>query len=220
MNLKLIGTAYQIWANDNGGKFPASQSVANGGWSDLLTNRDQGPNCWTNYAVMANELGRSKRILVCPTDPRWEPVWDSTRGSAGADVNADSASFIVADTATSYFVGVSANPSDPKTLIGGDRNLGLANREPVSDYGFSPDSGTGSDVAAETNSESGPLAWSMKMHSAGDAAGSGNVVFADGSVQQMTSADFRRDCQPCAGLTTNWPAGVAPKTPSFRIIFP
>src|SRR5665213_2918548 len=43
-NLKQVGVAYQIWANDNGGKFPASQLIANGGWSDLLTNDNQGPN--------------------------------------------------------------------------------------------------------------------------------------------------------------------------------
>jgi len=35
-NLKQIGTAYRIWANDNGDKFPASQTVALGGWHDYV----------------------------------------------------------------------------------------------------------------------------------------------------------------------------------------
>src|ERR1035441_4688988 len=50
-NLKQIGTAYRIWENDNGDLFPALQSVVKGGWSDFLTNANQGFLCWTNYAI-------------------------------------------------------------------------------------------------------------------------------------------------------------------------
>src|SRR5271154_7114699 len=37
-NLKEVGTAYRIWSNDNGDKFPAQQTVALGGWSDYVAN--------------------------------------------------------------------------------------------------------------------------------------------------------------------------------------
>jgi competence protein ComGC len=46
--LREIGVAYRIWADDHKGRFPASESVSNGGWKELLTNADQGAICWTN----------------------------------------------------------------------------------------------------------------------------------------------------------------------------
>lgn len=42
-NLKEVGTAYRIWANDNGDRFPAQQSVSLGGCQDFYTlNSSQG----------------------------------------------------------------------------------------------------------------------------------------------------------------------------------
>ncbi len=69
-HLKEIGTAYRIWAGDNGDLVPSQQSVANGGWKDLLTNANQGSICWTNYAIIANELGQSTKLVVCSSDGR------------------------------------------------------------------------------------------------------------------------------------------------------
>lgn len=212
-NFRQIGTGYRIWANDHNDRFPASESAAKGGWKDLLTNSDQGPNCWTNYAIMANELGFSPKLLACPTDERWELAWDSFTN--GMPTN----TFIENNSTLSYFVGVSANSSNPRSLLGGDRNLG-AGTEPSPDYGFSPKDGKGNDVAIQTNSSLGPVSWSSKMHSTQHRAGVGNILLGDGSCQQVTSADFRKNCQPAAGETTNWPAGHVPSSPSFRVVFP
>jgi competence protein ComGC len=204
-NLKEIGTAYRIWAGDNNDLFPASQSMTNGGWRELLTNADQGFRCSTNFAIMADEMGQSPRIIVCPSDVR-EP--------------ANSFSDLVSNTNLSYFVGVSANyDAQSQWLLGGDRNLG-AGTEPDRNCGFSPESGQGNDVAIQTNSKSGPVCWSLKLHSRGTSAGAGNILMADESVQQITSASFRSNCQPNAGQTTNWPVGHAPASPSIRVLFP
>src|ERR1022692_1613162 len=35
-NLKQVGTAYRLWANDNGDRYPAAQTAALGGWQDLV----------------------------------------------------------------------------------------------------------------------------------------------------------------------------------------
>jgi type II secretory pathway pseudopilin PulG len=35
-NLKEIGEAYRLWANDNGDLWPFQQTISNGGWADLL----------------------------------------------------------------------------------------------------------------------------------------------------------------------------------------
>ncbi len=202
-NLKQIGTAYRVWANEYNDHFPASQSVANGGWREVLTNADQGLLCWTNYAIMANELGQTAKILVCPSDER-KPA-DTFTNFANANL--------------SYFVGVSANDSEPQSLLGGDRNLG-AGTEPGRDYGFSPENGQGNDVAIPIKTRDGPVCWSLKMHSVGRSEGAGNILLGDGSVQQVGTLLLRTNWQPHFNPTTNWPAGYAPSSPSIRVLFP
>jgi competence protein ComGC len=202
-NLKQIGTAYRIWSNDHGERYSASQSANKGGWSDFLANADQGYLCWTNYAIMANELGRSPHVLACPSDERKPSETFAKFGN----------------TNLSYFVGVSAELSQPESLLGGDRNLG-GGTKPDPEYGFSPEIGRGNDVAIQTNSQAGPVCWSLKMHSPGNTNGGGNLLLGDGSAQEVNTFSFRSNWQPFFGQTTNWPAGHAPSSPSIRVLFP
>ena len=168
-NLKQLGTAYRIWANDNGDVFPAFAPLTNGGWSNLLYLTNAGSYAWTNYGVMANEIGQSPRVLLCPADER-KP--------------AHSFSDLYSNTNISYFVGVTANDTYPQSLLGGDRNLGPGTT-PDPEYGFSPTNGKGNDVVIN-----GPVCWSLKMHSRGNDAGAGNILLGDGSSQQVTSGSL------------------------------
>jgi hypothetical protein len=202
-NLKQIGTAYRIWPSAQDELFPAEQRVANGAWKEILASANQGFLCWTNYAIMANELGQVPKLLVCPADER-----------EAADTFSN-----LANINLSYFVGASAEVSQPQSVQGGDRNLG-AGTKPDRDYGFSPESGRGNDVAIQTNSQTGPVCWSLKMHSRGNFDGAGNILLGDGSVQEVSTSSFQTNWQPVAGLTTNWPAGHVPSSPSFRVLFP
>jgi prepilin-type processing-associated H-X9-DG protein len=203
-NLKEIGTAYRLWAGDNGDLVPAQQAVAKGGWADLLTNANQGAICWTNYVIMANELGQAPKLLIC----RYEE-----RTAADAFTNK------LDNSNLSYFVGVSANDLQPQSIAGGDRNLGPG-LFPTNDYGYSPKNGKGNDVAIPTNSSKGPVSWSLKIHSRGNASGAGNILFGDGSVLQVSTASFNQQWLPNANPTTNWPAGHVPANPSIRLVFP
>ena len=131
-NLKQLGTAYHLWADDHNGRFPASASVTNDGWMEFLTNADQGFRCWTNFAIMKYELGQSPLIIVCPSDerrPRGEGFFGSSENGRGF---ADSECNLM----VSYFVGVSANLGNPQSLLASDRNIenGV---EPAEDYGYS-----------------------------------------------------------------------------------
>jgi hypothetical protein len=119
-------------------------------------------------------LGQSPKILCCPADDR-EPATNF-----GAD--------FTDNTHLSYFVGVSADDSDPQSILGGDRNLGSGST-PAPDYGFSPKSGRGNDVAVPI---AGPVCWSLKIHSAANPMGSGNILLGDGSMQQTTSGSLQR----------------------------
>src|SRR5271157_107085 len=70
-NLKQIGTAYRIWANDNGDRFPCQQTIALGGMSDLVTTTG-GVSQFTflDYSLMQNEMGQSAKIVTRPSDDR------------------------------------------------------------------------------------------------------------------------------------------------------
>src|SRR5208282_2036755 len=70
-NLKQIGTAYRIWENDNGNTYPALQTVALGGFEDLLQSSSaQGAYDYLSFSIMQNELGQSPKIVMCPSDDR------------------------------------------------------------------------------------------------------------------------------------------------------
>jgi len=200
-NLKEIGTAYRLWAGDNGDLVPPQQSITNGGWKELLTNANQGAICWTNYAIMQNELGQSPKLVVCPCEDR------KAAASFTNEFN---------NTHVSYFVGVSASEVYPQSIPAGDRNLGPGT-VPDSQYGFSPKNGKGNDVAIPI---AGPVSWSLKIHSAGNPAGGGNILMGDGSGQQVSSGTFNQNWLRNAPPTTNWPADHIPATPSIRLVFP
>ena len=200
-NLKTIGTAYRVWTGE-GPWPPGHTEVLYGGWGDLLTNADQGVNCWTNYVLMSNELGFDPKLLVCPADER----------RPARDLQTD----FKDNTHLSYFVGVSASDIFPQALLGGDRNLGPGT-VPDADYGYSPKTGKGNDVAVPI---SGPVSWSLKMHSDGKTAGAGNILLGDGSAWQCSSASLRTNLLIKADPTTDWPVGHVPATPSIRLVFP
>jgi prepilin-type N-terminal cleavage/methylation domain-containing protein len=196
-NLKQVGIAYRIWENDNGDRYPSMQTVALGGWDDLLTSSStEGAVTYTNYTIMQNEMGQSPKVVLCPSDDRtantnFFPVGGPT-GQAGSFDN----------TNLSYFVGVGAADTFPQSILGGDRNLGGSSTTTAQDpnYGISPavNITTGGDAIINTNGsltsvngQSGLVAWSAKLHSAQNLAGAGNILLGDGSAQQVTSANLR-----------------------------
>jgi type II secretory pathway pseudopilin PulG len=201
-NLKQVGTAYRIWSNDNGDHYPVDlkSSSTNGGWGEFASMTNAGKHCWIDYTSIQNELGQSPQVLICPHDER-KPAKNFTQ---------------LKNANISYFVGVGANENYPQSILGGDRNMspGLKGKN---DYGFSPDDGTGNDVIIQTNA---PICWSLKMHSAGNEVGAGNILLGDGSVQQCSSARLRIDYQVNALDAGNFPAGYVNRSNSFRLVFP
>jgi prepilin-type N-terminal cleavage/methylation domain-containing protein len=220
-NLKEIGTAYRIWANDNGDRFPAQQTASQGGWQDTIcdaASSTAAQDMFVNYTLMQNEMGQSAKIVVCPSDDRsantnfYASAGDYPPTSYGLTAQQTIGTFN--NTNISYWVGPGANDTYPQGLLGGDRNLGMqggnANTPGTSqdpNYGFSPATGTktGNDVILSTNGveqsqsstptgqspTTGTVGWSAKLHSAGNTAGAGNILLGDGSAQQVTSGNLR-----------------------------
>ncbi len=148
-NLREVGVAYYDWSNDHGGKFPAMQTVAQGGWYDSTVayvgpgiSEDCEASCFINYAVMQYEL-RSPKLVVCPSDDRIA----NTTFHIGFNENTGSlevAPGTFNNTNVSYWVGVGAGDTYPLSLLGGDRNLGpggviAGTGSPDPNYGFSHD---------------------------------------------------------------------------------
>jgi prepilin-type N-terminal cleavage/methylation domain-containing protein len=233
-NCKQLGTAYRIWANDNGDRYPANQTVALGGWQDLLSaGSTEGFVTYTNYTIMQNEMGQSAKVVTCPSDDRsantnFNP--QVTGGGAGV------ASGTFNNTNVSYFVGVGASDTYPQGILGGDRNLGGTQNQgttPDPNYGFSPAVGTstGADVDMYTNGyqfsaspnntyANSSVGWSAKLHTAGNVAGAGNILLGDGSAQQVTSAGFRQNWLKNAGPDGSVFATTPPDPNEIRMLFP
>jgi prepilin-type N-terminal cleavage/methylation domain-containing protein len=178
-NLKQVGTAYRIWSNDNGDRFPAQQTIALGGWNDYVSTysgQTLGDLTYYNYTLMQNEMGQSPKIVLCPSDDRnantnFYGALGGVYGISPSSVNGA----VVAQQATtgsfdnqylSYWVGVGANDTYPQGLLGGDRNLGATGLSGTSqdpNYGFSgpATSSTGYEVIVITNgtvsSSPGPI---------------------------------------------------------------
>ena len=187
-NLKELGVIVRVWENDGNDKPGAFLTAADEIWKQALAGTNAGPDCWAYYARSGNA---NTAILTCPADER-QPA-----------VNSDA---LTNNSHLSYFVGVGASDQYPNSILGGDRNLGPGT-VPGSKYGFSPNDGKGNDVRF-----TGPVCWSLKMHSAGSRAGAGNILLGDGSCQQITSSSFWLKSPPLKGQGTN--------SAAVRLVFP
>lgn len=82
----------------------------------------------------------------------------------------------------SYFVGVDADESNPQMILAGDRNIAVGSRVQ-----------TGL-ITLTTNQV---ISWSKKIHNL-----NGNLLFADGHAEQVTTGKLR-DAVKNTGVTTN-----------------
>jgi hypothetical protein len=100
--LKQVGLAFRMWANDHDDKFPMLMETKKGG--SLEAAKDN--QAFRHFQVLSNELGKVK-LLACPSDTR----------EAAADFNQ------LKNANLSYFAGVAVEISNPFMLLSGDRNL-------------------------------------------------------------------------------------------------
>lgn len=184
-NQKQQGVAYRIWAGDNQDRYPQQTGTAQGGWLD--TNGmgtgigNAGHFVYLNWLVMADDVGQSPKVLACPSDERspdsdFKSTNSNPKGTFG-------------NQNISFFVGMGANENYPLSILGGDRNLASSTTD--ANYGLSDQNADS--IYFQTNTAVGKAGWSMKMHSAGNSVGAGNILMGDGSVQQCSSARFVQD---------------------------
>jgi prepilin-type processing-associated H-X9-DG protein len=106
-NLRQVGLALQMFADDNTNQFPPQVSVANGGSLEL--NLSNSPAL--HFQSLSNYLGRNWRVFRCPADESKQPL--TTNG-------------VLTDLNVSYFLSVDAMPKMINIIQAGDRNLEVA----------------------------------------------------------------------------------------------
>lgn len=139
-NLKQIGLAFRMFANDNNERFPWQVPNAAGG-SGVTTPPNQpsapvtGPGCNpANFRAIEKELNAPK-VLACSSDGKaskasaWTDIGartptESTTSTDPVDpTNTEGGSSDSADGKISYFVGLDAEETKPQTILSGDRNI-------------------------------------------------------------------------------------------------
>ena len=163
--LKQIGLSFQIWAGDNGGKYPMQVSVASGGTRELVESGVVFPH----FQVMSNELN-TPRILFCQSE------YDSKKIKATAfDTNDPYTAYgrvlFTGDKNISYFIGVDATQTNSQMFLAGDRNITNSLKIKSGMLRLTADQ---------------PAGWTDKMHN-----NQGNVLLTDGSVQQFSTSGLR-----------------------------
>jgi len=163
-NLKQIGLAYRQWSIDDGDKYPAAVSTADGGAKEWI----EAGAVYTSYLVLSNELNTPK-ILICPEDRTPKRVQATTFEWPSPSPN--SVPFINNDN-VSYFVGLDADETEPQRILVGDDNFLVG--------GVKPKSGV---LLLWTNT---PVAWTKNRH-----VNQGNIGLADGSVMGVSTPKFQ-----------------------------
>jgi len=109
-NLKQIGAASHIFANEHGDKFSVQVSTNQGGALEYNQSAANVANLFVysfrNFQVMSNDLVTPK-ILICRSDKRPAATNFAT----------------LSDSTVSYFSGLNADPGKPNSVLAGDWNL-------------------------------------------------------------------------------------------------
>jgi prepilin-type processing-associated H-X9-DG protein len=172
-NMKQVGLSFSLWATDNQDKFPFYVSTNSGGSMEAVPQGTNGqvqpaPLHYLHFLGMTNELG-TIRIIQCPTDTNVLSVT-----SFHSNFN---------NQACSYFVGTSADPTQPDMILAGDKNLTNYQR-PIGITNVSMFI-TITTNRNEGNPKSMAAGFDHAMHGR-----AGNVALVDGSVRQVTTANL------------------------------
>ena len=178
-NLKQIGLAFRIFAEDHQGRFPHHVSTNEGGSAEFALG-SRVNEIWRHYQAMKDELSTPK-IVVSPAPETEKRIIASTFHDTLPPRAARDTVLFNTNRNVSYFVGYDANETMPGTLLAGNR--GITNR-----MRMSTDQARvvrfGERITPNSNGYAG---WDKY----GAWKGQGNIAFGDGSVSILTSAKLR-----------------------------
>ena len=192
-NLKEIGLASHLFANDHGGKFSMQVSTNDGGSLEYVAAGMQLQTrfyfSFEHFLPLSGALS-TPRLLACPADLE---RWSATNFSRFNNWN------------LSYAIGVDADPNAPNSMLAADRNFPSCNLPtctPNPTIGLIPFT-TGA-------------RWGIGLHNR-----KGNVLFSDGHVEEshdsiLSSEEtvdnylFYPDVNEATNVSTSAPNGYSP----------
>ena len=190
-NQKQIGTAYRVFASDNGDLYPLSAT----GNAYLVQSATPGATqvnasaaaAWQVYQAMWNEL-QSPKTLLCPSDRARSTSsrctdFNALAGAPGTSSTASLGNGGAQNLACSYGNGTAADESRPLGILLVDRNIanvGTAGASIATATIFS----AGRQTLSSATGAAGSAVWVLNggLHEL-----QGNLAYADGSVQQATA---------------------------------
>jgi len=196
-NLKQVGLAFRMWANDNNARFPQRVRVTDGGLADDNTGQPAGSNP-QGFRIMEREINTPK-VIACPSDGTvtravdWVEIGQRQPNdrtgviTAGLVANQTGAAGKI-----SYFIGIDADETHPQSVLSGDRNVtggaaGNIGGNPLAEFtdGAALAAGNPSAIAPNVNAQ-----WNTAIHQK-----NGNIGLGDGSVIQATDQNMQKQIQ-------------------------
>jgi prepilin-type N-terminal cleavage/methylation domain-containing protein len=149
-NLREAGIAFHVFANDHG-KFPMAVPANSGGSLEFIQNAYRLTGdfyfMFRHFQTVSNELV-TPRMVICPADRR----------TAAMNFG------LLQNENLSYFVGANADPSQPNSILAGDRNV-------TNDYL--------SRTSLVRLGDNDTLRWTIELHRF-----RGNILYSDGRVEK------------------------------------
>jgi prepilin-type N-terminal cleavage/methylation domain-containing protein len=167
--LRQVGMAMRMFANEHRDKFPSHVDPKDGG---ALTR----PNAWEHFLSLSNELVMPQ-LLICPSDRERTRAVDFSANPGGFAHTTNR------NKALSYFVGTHAYVDKSQTLVAGDRHI-------TNGIGQLQSCGPAQLSFGATPFPPAQLAgvrWTGKLHRY-----SGNIVLADGRVIQPSQKTLQK----------------------------
>jgi prepilin-type N-terminal cleavage/methylation domain-containing protein len=177
-NLKQIGLAAKQYALDHEGRHPWHTRVSDGGTYGV-----HAADAWKNFSALSNDLP-APQVLVCPSDR-------ATTKMAGNWPEFMDTAF--RRFAISFFVGLDGYEQLPVAIIAGDRNIAGGPSDTCGSVANSPGVSAREYKAGNNN-----VRWANTIHGL-----SGDLAFADGSVQRANRRELREIVTAAYDLLTN-----------------
>jgi len=173
-NLRQIGAAMQLWANDHGDAIPQEVTLAEGG----TFGHPLAANAWLHFSWLSNEL-TSPRVLFCPSD-QGQPAHDFSGAPTGGYLHPNFAnratSYLLSHPITSGTRDVFSTP--PFGVLAADRNVRSVGLVSCSRFNAAR-------YAILSFADPG-FSWDTNLHD-----NAGNVLSADGRVAQVNNEGLR-----------------------------
>jgi len=175
-NLRLIGRAEHLWANDHHDVMPWRVDITEGGTQHHPLQN----NSWVNYGMMSNELA-TPTILACPSDGLVKAARSFTSSPFDGFF-----SVAYRNASVSYFIGLDSflteaapfSPGLASAALAGDRNLQVDAIDQTCSSGVKPAAGVYPSIVPPSRTR-----WTNAIHGL-----TGNILAIDGQVAQTPSS--------------------------------